>query len=86
MFPQKRTVRRADQLQAASRMRAAPLGLIALTLCVFVGEANASGVDVVSGDPKDWPMYNHDSEGTRCNTAENILGPNTVAGLEVLWS
>jgi polyvinyl alcohol dehydrogenase (cytochrome) len=44
-----------------------------------------SGVDVVTGDPKDWPMYNHDPEGTRYNHAETQLGPGNVGGLEVLW-
>jgi polyvinyl alcohol dehydrogenase (cytochrome) len=44
-----------------------------------------SGADVVSGDPKDWPMYNHDSSGTRWNSAETRLRPDNVSGLEVLW-
>ncbi len=44
------------------------------------------GVDVVSGDPKDWPMYNHDPMGTRHNTAETVLGPATVGNLAVKWS
>jgi polyvinyl alcohol dehydrogenase (cytochrome) len=45
-----------------------------------------SGVDVVSGDPKDWPMYNHDLEGTRSNPAETRLSPATVGGLHTEWS
>src|SRR5215470_10804738 len=45
-----------------------------------------SGVDVVSGDPNDWPMYNHDPEGTRYNFAEHRLGPETVGDLQVKWS
>lgn len=44
------------------------------------------GVDVVSGDPRDWPMYGHDPQGTRWNSAENRLRPNTVGALEVLWT
>jgi polyvinyl alcohol dehydrogenase (cytochrome) len=44
-----------------------------------------SGVDVVTGDPKDWPMYNHDPAGTRTNTAEHTLSPATVGGLGVVW-
>jgi polyvinyl alcohol dehydrogenase (cytochrome) len=45
-----------------------------------------SGVDVVSGDPRDWAMYNHDPEGTRYNPAETSLRPNNVGGLHPLWS
>jgi polyvinyl alcohol dehydrogenase (cytochrome) len=45
-----------------------------------------SGVDVVPGDPKDWPMFNHDPEGTRYNSAETQLRPDNVSGLHVLWS
>src|SRR6476660_3872671 len=41
-----------------------------------------SGVDVVSADPNDWPMYNHDPEGTRNNFAEHRLGPETVGDLQ----
>jgi polyvinyl alcohol dehydrogenase (cytochrome) len=45
-----------------------------------------SGVNVVPGDPKDWPMYNHDPAGTRYNSAETHLRPDNVGGLHVLWS
>jgi polyvinyl alcohol dehydrogenase (cytochrome) len=45
-----------------------------------------SPVDVVSGDPKDWPMYNHDPEGTRANSAETRLRPDNVSGLHALWN
>jgi polyvinyl alcohol dehydrogenase (cytochrome) len=44
------------------------------------------GVDVVSGDPKDWPMYNHDPQGTRYNSAETVLTPATVGGLGIRWT
>jgi polyvinyl alcohol dehydrogenase (cytochrome) len=44
------------------------------------------GVDVVPGDPKDWPMYNHDPQGSRYNSAETRLRPDNVGGLHVLWS
>lgn len=44
-----------------------------------------SGVDVVASDPQDWPMYNHDPEGTRYNFAEHTLGPDTVGDLGVVW-
>src|SRR6516164_4305483 len=45
-----------------------------------------SGVNVVPSDPNDWPMYNHDAQGSRDNTAEHILSPATVGGLQVQWS
>lgn len=48
--------------------------------------ANALGVDVVTGDPQDWPMYNRDPKGTRHNFAETKLSPDTVGGLEVKWT
>src|SRR5262245_1415402 len=44
------------------------------------------GVDVVPGDPNDWPMYNHDPAGTRSNFAEHILSPATVGDLGVRWT
>ena len=40
---------------------------------------------IASGNPHDWPMYNHDPEGTRWNRVEHRLGPRTVAGLSELW-
>src|SRR5262245_26303798 len=43
------------------------------------------GVDVVPGNPQDWPMYNHDPQGTRYNSAETALSPATAGDLEVLW-
>lgn len=44
------------------------------------------GVDVVPDDSNDWPMYNHDPQGSRHNFAEEILSPSTVGDLEVKWS
>ncbi|MCI0366465.1 MAG: hypothetical protein L0219_21600, partial [Phycisphaerales bacterium] len=67
MFPLIAT--RADHLDVASHTSIANIlilpwalssMLIASPLCLVVGAASASSVDVVSGDPKDWPMYNHD--------------------------
>ncbi|MCI0458748.1 MAG: PQQ-binding-like beta-propeller repeat protein [Gemmataceae bacterium] len=45
-----------------------------------------SGVNVVSADPNDWPMYNHDSAGSRHNHAEHRLSPATVGNLGVKWT
>ena len=44
-----------------------------------------SGVDVVTGDPIDWPMFGHDPAGTRYNFAENRLSSDNIAGLHELW-
>jgi polyvinyl alcohol dehydrogenase (cytochrome) len=35
--------------------------------------------------PSDWPMYNHDAVGTRCNPAEDKLSRDSVRGLKVKW-
>ena len=35
--------------------------------------------------PSDWPMYNHDVMGTRCNPAEDKLTRDSVRGLKVKW-
>src|SRR5262245_39212298 len=54
----------------------APVLLAALMLAPEVAPAD---------DPGDWPMYNHDPEGTRTNPAERRLRPDNVAGLRVNW-
>lgn len=33
-----------------------------------------------------WPMFNHDSSGSRWNRAEYELNPATVPGLHILWN
>ncbi|MCI0376501.1 MAG: hypothetical protein L0215_02725 [Gemmataceae bacterium] len=53
-----------------------------LTLEALEDRTVPSGVDVVSGDPKDWPSYNHDPADTRYNPAETQLRPDNVADLE----
>jgi polyvinyl alcohol dehydrogenase (cytochrome) len=44
-----------------------------------------SGVNVVSHNPHDWPMFGRDPAGTRYNTAETRLRPDNVGGLQELW-
>jgi outer membrane protein assembly factor BamB len=39
----------------------------------------------VTQDPSDWPMYNHDAAGTRCNPKEDKLTRDSVRGLKVKW-
>jgi polyvinyl alcohol dehydrogenase (cytochrome) len=57
-----------------------------LTVQALEDRSVPSGVDVASGDPKDWPMYNHDPAGTRSNLAETRLGPATVGDLGIRWT
>jgi polyvinyl alcohol dehydrogenase (cytochrome) len=45
----------------------------------------AQNSNTISTDPQDWPMYNYDSFGTRCNRGENILSTSTVHGLHEKW-
>ena len=47
---------------------------------------SGNGIDVVSHDPNDWPMYNHDATGSRHNQAEHRLSSATVGDLGVRWS
>lgn len=44
------------------------------------------GLDVVTGDPQDWPMFGHDPAGSRHNFAEQILSASTVGDLGVVWA
>jgi polyvinyl alcohol dehydrogenase (cytochrome) len=56
-------------------------------LCVAPSRTHAqdSGDHGDGACEADWPMYNHDREGTRANAAENKLRTNNVAGLHVKW-
>jgi polyvinyl alcohol dehydrogenase (cytochrome) len=64
----------------------AAAALVALAHPLAAPPPDRPGADVVSGDPKDWPMYNRDPEGSRHNFAEHVLSPNTVGDLQVKWS
>src|SRR5262245_8633968 len=57
-----------------------------LTIEALEDRTVPNGVEVVSGDPKDWPMYNHDALGSRNNTAETRLRSDNVHDLGVKWS
>ena len=51
----------------------------------FIDSAEAqTGARAIT--PADWPMYNHDPEGTRSNGAETRLRPDNVGGLQVQWA
>lgn len=44
-----------------------------------------SGLEFVSTDPHDWPMFNHDQSGSRYNPTETRLAPDNVDELHELW-
>src|SRR4029077_5469178 len=45
----------------------------------------SNSAQTITQDPNDWPMYNHDAVGTRCNPAEDKLTRDSVRGLKVKW-
>jgi len=56
-------------------------------LCLFLAVAwpsrgRAEAPDI---DPADWPMYNHDVGGWRCNAAEKTLSTQNASQLEEKW-
>jgi polyvinyl alcohol dehydrogenase (cytochrome) len=44
-----------------------------------------SAVEVVSKNPNDWPMFNHNAQGTRYNPAETRLRADNVDDLQEVW-
>ena len=77
---------RSIQLPRKSGRWSTLVVIVAAGLLAGANELVRAGVDVVPADPNDWPMYNHDPEGTRHNFAEDILSPATVGDLEVKWT
>src|SRR5262249_21266454 len=41
---------------------------------------------VAWADDNQWPMFNHDPQGTRSSSGETVLSRATVGGLHVKWS
>jgi polyvinyl alcohol dehydrogenase (cytochrome) len=61
---------------------------VALVLSFSSSPAQNPGsnpAQTITQDPNDWPMYNHDAVGTRCNPAEDKLTRDSVRGLKVKW-
>src|SRR5262245_50331480 len=81
-FPHVSARRRARFSRPSSRRRAASTRL---TVEPLEDRTVPSGVDVVAGDPNDWPMFGHDPEGTRYNQAEHRLRPDNVGDLQERW-
>ena len=50
---------------------------LSLSCCLCFGQFEPVA-QTVSNDPNDWPMYNHDSLGTRFNSAESALSTKTA--------
>src|SRR5437660_12893353 len=48
-------------------------------------ERNLGGRERVSHDPNDWPMYNHDAQGSRFNSGEWKLSTKSVQHLQQKW-
>lgn len=63
--------------------------LIAWPLMMFGQGSNSLDFDFGRGpdhfDPADWPMYNHDAQGTRFNRYEQQLNRDSVRSLRVKW-
>jgi len=55
--------------------------LFSIVACIEAKEISIQ----VSKDPNDWPMYNRDVVGTRCNFAETRLSPDNVPQLVEKW-
>jgi polyvinyl alcohol dehydrogenase (cytochrome) len=70
-------------------MRRSPrscLYAFALSLSCSLGFGQfEQSAQTVSNDPNDWPMYNHDSLGTRFNSAESALSTKTAHDLAYKW-
>src|SRR5262245_34607862 len=56
-----------------------------LSLSVHAQNLGPVPTQTITQDRNDWPMYNHDVAGTRFNTMEKTLGPDTVGNLHQIW-
>jgi outer membrane protein assembly factor BamB len=68
-------------------MRASKLGIViaCVPLLLAGGGKPHAPEQRVSDDPRDWPQYNRDDEGSRFNPAEWKLRPDTVGRLAIAW-
>lgn len=60
------------------------IALLVMAPCLFV-HGDEESTQAISSNPQDWPMYNHDSQGTRWNTGEKVLSTRNVARLREKW-
>ena len=61
------------------------LALSVLGLATPIASGQIASPQAISSDPQDWPMYNHDSQGTRWNTGETVLSTTNVGSLKEKW-
>jgi glucose dehydrogenase len=67
------------------KMSAVGLGLtLAIVACLNLS-LSAETAEQPSGDPADWPMYNHDAAGWRFNPVEKTLSPANASRLVETW-
>ncbi len=64
-------------------MRKEPLAA-SIVLLIILGAQFSLGAG--SNNQNDWPMFNHDPEGSRTNPAEDRLTAKNVKDLKVLWT
>jgi polyvinyl alcohol dehydrogenase (cytochrome) len=59
---------------------------LALTaVSILAQDSDPVPTQTVTQGPNDWPMYNHDVQGTRFNPAETTLTRESVSRLKVEW-
>jgi polyvinyl alcohol dehydrogenase (cytochrome) len=58
--------------------------VLSLSYSLCLGQFEQSP-QTVSNDASDWPMYNHDSLGTRFNSRESALSTTTARKLQYKW-
>ena len=68
-----------------SRLSVVTPALALLSFSVLAENPMPIPVQTITGDPQDWPMYNHDSQGTRWNTGERALKAANVGNLKEKW-
>jgi polyvinyl alcohol dehydrogenase (cytochrome) len=68
------------------RLSSAVTSALALTAVSLLAQAsNPVPAQTVTPGPNDWPMYNHDVQGTRLNPEETTLTRESVRRLKVEW-
>src|SRR3954470_10431548 len=76
--------REVDMRAQISRLCCLPAALT-FTLAIHISAQDPPTPQTISTDPQDWPMYNHDSFGTRWNRGESVLSVSTVSKLHEKW-
>jgi polyvinyl alcohol dehydrogenase (cytochrome) len=69
----------------SGRVLGAIAALILAASCHDDDDGDGDKGQSVSSDPSDWPMYNHDLNGSRFNAAERVLVPDALGTLGIEW-